>query len=287
MRTVSLAVVLPALLSIAMGDRPARADGVSVKKKLSLDELAKTSDGIFTATLLEDDSRWGSVEVRGQNQRYVQEYRFRIKLTDWVKGKRAVPENGVPWLSLPADWIPGAWTVVEESYDSSFELGEAKPGDKVVVFCLAADLQGWGEQVRDGRAVLRARAVETEARLPAVKAALVPPSRTAPSSEMIRCECTVLEHIPSFVYCDHDDVPKGSPSSIGEYPAFHIKLTKPAKHKGREVRLILRHATFQDLSGSPGKYEGKRCALELPADFLAGKYTRHLGYPDPRFKIVK
>jgi hypothetical protein len=104
---------------------------------------------------------------------------------------------------------------------------------------------------------------------------------------MIHCECTVLEHIPSFVYCDHDDVPKGSPSSIGSYPAFHVKLTKPAKHRGREVRLILRDATFEDLSDAGGDYVGKRCALELPADFLVGKYKRHLGDPDPHFKIVK
>ena len=286
MRMVSLAV-LPALLLITVGDRPACADGISVKKHLSLEELAKTSDAIFTATLLENDTRWGAIEVRGENQRFVQEYRFRIAITGWLKGKRAVPAKGVPWLSLPGDYVPGVWTVVEERYDASFDLVKAKAGDKVVVFCSASELQGWGERVQDGRAVVWVRAVETEARLPAVKAALVPRSRTAPSSEMIRCECTVLEHIPKFEYCDHDDVPAGSPSSIGRYPAFRIKLTKPAEYKGREIRLILRGASFRNLSGSRGKYAGKRCALDLPADFLAGKYTRHLGHPDPHFKIVK
>jgi hypothetical protein len=111
--------------------------------------------------------------------------------------------------------------------------------------------------------------------------------QTAPSPKAIRCECVILAYTPEFVYCDHDDVPEGSPSSIGAYPAFQIKLTKPVDQAGREVHLILRGMTFQNLSGSRGNHVGKRCALDLPADFLAGKFTRHLGSPDPRFKILK
>jgi hypothetical protein len=83
-----------------------------------------------------------------------------------------IPDKGVPWLIYPGDPVPGAWTIVTEHFDSSFELQAAKTGDKIVVFALASDVQGWGTNLRDGRAVLHARAVEAEARLPAVKAAL-------------------------------------------------------------------------------------------------------------------
>jgi hypothetical protein len=113
MRTLVLAI-LSALLLVPVEHRLARADGISVKKQLSLAELVKTSDAIFTATLLENDARWGSVEVRGENQRFVQEYHFRFKVTGWLKGKRVVPEKGAPWLSLPGEYVPGTWTVVEE-----------------------------------------------------------------------------------------------------------------------------------------------------------------------------
>ena len=89
MRTLVLAI-LSALLLVPVEHRLARADGISVKKQLSLAELVKTSDAIFTATLLENDARWGSVEVRGENQRFVQEYHFRFKVTGWLKGKRVV-----------------------------------------------------------------------------------------------------------------------------------------------------------------------------------------------------
>jgi hypothetical protein len=135
-----------------------------------------TSDAIFTATLLENDTQWDSVEAHGGRQRFVREYRFRIRVTDWLKGKPNSPRNGRPWLSLPGDPIPGAWTILEEHYESSFELHTAKPGDKVVVFASASDVRGWGEYVREGRAELRGRAVEAQARLPEVRVALAHPS---------------------------------------------------------------------------------------------------------------
>ena len=164
--------VLSAVLPILVGHCPARADGMVVKKKLNLDELARTSDAIFTATLIDNDTQWDSIEANGARQRFVQEYRFRIKVTGWLKGKPTTPDKGVPWLICPGDPIPGAWTIVNEHFDSSFELQAAKPGDKVVVFALASDIQGWGTTLQDGRAVLHARAVEAAALLPAVKAAL-------------------------------------------------------------------------------------------------------------------
>ena len=143
-----------------------------VKKKLTLVELARTSNAIFTATVIESDTQWDSIEANGVRQRFVQEYRFRIKVTGWLKGKPTTPDKGMPWLIYPGDPIPGAWTIVNEHFDSSLELQAAKPGDKVVVFALASDVQGWGTPPQDGRAVLHARAIEAEARLPAVKAAL-------------------------------------------------------------------------------------------------------------------
>jgi hypothetical protein len=165
--------LLPALMFLlASGTPSARADGISIEKEVALDELVQTSAAIFTATLLATKAQWAEREAYGTKQRYVQHYRFRIKITGWLKGAAKTPAEGALWLHYRGDPIPGKWMIVKEYYDSAFEPGTAKPGTTVVVFASGTDIDGWGTHVEMGRAVLHTRAIDTEARLDAVKAAL-------------------------------------------------------------------------------------------------------------------
>jgi hypothetical protein len=101
----------------------------------------------------------------------------------------------------------------------------------------------------------------------------------------VACEGTVVEFQPKYEFCDYPLVPEGVPHSIGVYPRFVIKLRAPKSHAGRLVTIILRHAGFENRSGSKTNLVGKPCSLELPADFLAGKFTTFHGWPDPRLTV--
>jgi hypothetical protein len=177
MRALTSAI-LSALPFLLVGN--ARADGISIEKTVTLDELVQTSDAIFTATLLESDAQWAEREAYGRKQRYVEHFRFRIKITGWLKGTAKTPDQGALWLGYRGDPMPGKWMIVHEHYDTAFDAHAAKPGNKVVVFASSRDIGSWKTHMEDGRAVLHTRAVDTEARLAAVQAALArPPSRDA------------------------------------------------------------------------------------------------------------
>jgi hypothetical protein len=164
-----------AALSIVAWPGPARADGISVEKTVTLDELVQTSEAIFTATLLERDVQWASRAPYGKQQRYVVHFRFRIQIGEWLKGTAKPPAQGALWLGYRGDPIPGRWMIVREYYATAFAPLAAKPGSKVVIFAKARDIDSWGNHREQGRAVLHARAVDTADRLPAVRAALARP----------------------------------------------------------------------------------------------------------------
>jgi hypothetical protein len=178
--------IVPALfVSVALLGQ-VHADGVSASKRISLDELAATSEVVFSAVILEAQPRWESRMAYGEEQRYVAEYRFQIRIERWLKG--GPPDSAKPagWISLRGDPPPGKWLVVDEQYLSAFSPGSAKPQDRILVFASAHGTRQWlAEMANQESATLQPREVESATRLRAVVAALAksrpakPPTATA------------------------------------------------------------------------------------------------------------
>ena len=137
-----------------------------------MDELAQTSDAIFTATFVISEAQWAARTAYGHRQRYVEHYRFRVRITGWLKETPKLPAKGKLWIGYRGDPIPGKWMIVEELYETSFQPREAKPGDKIVVFASSREIEGWDAHAKGRRAEIQARAIDTEACLAGVKAAL-------------------------------------------------------------------------------------------------------------------
>ena len=97
------------------------------------------------------------------------------------------------------------------------------------------------------------------------------------ASDTVVCECEVLAFDPGYVYCDHDVVGGGDPSSIGSYPWFRIKITSPRTYNGRELEIIYQSGDYGNQSGDPDNHAGKPCTVELPKDFLDGTYKTIIG----------
>jgi hypothetical protein len=151
---------------------PAVADGVRVERRVSLGELVKTSDAIFTAIIEASQPRWAEREAYGEKHRYVESHSFRVKVTGWLKGERKLPANVALWVGLRGDPPPGKWLLVPEEFDTTFSPHNAKPGDAIIVFAEDSHLGSWGSFQVDGKAILRPRAVDRGDRLPAVRRAM-------------------------------------------------------------------------------------------------------------------
>jgi hypothetical protein len=175
------AIAAALLVSVALLGQ-AHADGVSARKRISLDELAATSEVVFSAVILEAQPRWESRMAYGEEQRYVAEYRFQIRVDGWLKGGPPDPAEAqgclgnattACWISLGGDPPPGKWLVVEEQYLSAFSRGSAKPHDRILVFASAHGTRQWlAERAGQKTATLHPREVESATRLRAVVAAL-------------------------------------------------------------------------------------------------------------------
>jgi hypothetical protein len=165
--------IIPILLFWVSLPAQAHADGVSASRRISLDELAATSEVVFSAVILEAQPRWESRLAYGEEQRYVAEYRFQIRIERWLKG--GPPDNAMPagWISLRGDPPPGKWLVVEEQYLSAFSSGSAKPQDRILVFASANGTRPWlAAMATEESATLHPREVESATRIRAVVASL-------------------------------------------------------------------------------------------------------------------
>ena len=65
------------------------SDGISVRKWLSLNEVVQRSDYIFTATVLKTDHIWGKRKAYGRINRYVQKYKFQVKIDKVLYKKKS------------------------------------------------------------------------------------------------------------------------------------------------------------------------------------------------------
>ncbi|MCP4604396.1 MAG: hypothetical protein GY847_28385 [Proteobacteria bacterium] len=105
------------------------------------------------------------------------------------------------------------------------------------------------------------------------------PQKDHKAPDFVHCECKILEYEGDRFYCDHDNVPKGSPHSQGRYPWVRAEILHPLKYKGKTASILFRYASFsfKNKSGSMtggyvGDLVGKACSVKLPSDYLEGDY---------------
>ena len=127
------------ILLVLLTSTASFSDGLSVRKWLSIKDVVQRSDYIFTATVLKADHIWGKRKAYGRINRYVQKYRFRVKI-DKLIYKRKSQRNFKQiitkevWLGRGSIYIPGKWILVPEMYRETYNLYKGKKGDRIIVY---------------------------------------------------------------------------------------------------------------------------------------------------------
>lgn len=93
------------------------------------------------------------------------------------------------------------------------------------------------------------------------------------SVDMVRCECTILEVDFEYLYCDYDDVSEGSDSSLGSYPWLRVKISFPEEFEGKEFEIIF-ESGISKTNLKLIEEKNENCSIDLPKDFLEGKFSR-------------
>ena len=120
--------LLPALLL--------SGDGYHVEKWLTHAELTATSRCIFTATVVKTAHIHAVREAYGRRTRYVSRYRLLVRIDRVLKGD-PLPDEGRQkpcWLEQGGRFIPGKWLLLAEAYRNGIDPGQAKKGDRILVY---------------------------------------------------------------------------------------------------------------------------------------------------------
>ena len=116
-----------------------KADGTRVRKWITLSQVIKSSPYIFIASIKGIDHKYGSRMAYGKMRRYVQKYRFKVKIQKVIKGEKILQAlidytDGVVSIERSGTSIPGRWVLIAEKYRESLYIGNAKVGQTFIVY---------------------------------------------------------------------------------------------------------------------------------------------------------
>ena len=108
------------------------ADGLNVKKWLTLKEMVSRSPCIFVAEIIAAKHKWGKRRAYRRNNKYIIQYRFKVRVVKYLKN--TIPTKKEFWIKRGGGYIPGVWLLVKEMYRESFNPFTAKIGQRCIVY---------------------------------------------------------------------------------------------------------------------------------------------------------
>lgn len=131
MRSLVIAAIAVATASVMPGS--AHADGTSVGKWITTQQVVQKSKQILVCEVRKVDHQWRKARAYGRDHKYIGRYQVQVRVRSVLRGNKSLAGKTV-WVERRGQSRPGKWVAIEEAYRSSFSLRAPKPGSRFIAY---------------------------------------------------------------------------------------------------------------------------------------------------------